>query len=67
MSEIEKKNQRVAHVSDVNEAWPRVPFTERGKAARAARFAGKILCSSFVEFVVTMGCPNRDVRLDFRV
>ena len=43
-----------------------VPFTERRNAARRARFGGKIVFSRFVEFGVTVGCPNGDVQWAFK-
>lgn len=63
---MKRKSERVSHVSDSDGGYVGVPFTERGIAARRARFGGKIVFSPFVEFGVTMGCPNGHVQWTFK-
>lgn len=63
---MKRKSERVSHVSDSDGGYVGVPFTERGIAARRAWFGGKIVFSPFVEFGVTMGCPNGHVQWTFK-
>lgn len=43
-----------------------LPFAERGNAKRGEIFGEKIMCSSLVEFGVTLGDPNGNIHWAFK-